>query len=80
MHEEVHKINFKAVGVNSKLSFEGFTALTTPEKTIITQEEANQVRISNSINEAVAYNITPLAFMLAGIIIIGFLYIGGKSE
>jgi hypothetical protein len=80
MHELVHVQNFKQVGIESHLEFSGTQVLTVPEGNYKTNEDAQTTRLSNAMNEAVAYNVTPLVFMLSGVIIASALYVKGGKE
>ena len=80
MHELVHVQNFKASGVASHVEYSLTGALTVPENNFANNEIAEQVNLQNSINEAVGYNVTPLAFMICAVLVVCTIYLKGDKQ
>jgi hypothetical protein len=80
MHELVHQKNFMAEGIDSTISVKGFTVWTIPEQTNPSEEVLNRLKIENSFNESVSYNVIPAILTICGVIILCTLYLGSKHE
>jgi hypothetical protein len=80
MHELVHVANYKQVGIETHLEFQGTSVLTVPESNYKSDADAQTTRLSNAVNEAVGYQVLPIGLMICGTIFISALYVKGGKE
>jgi hypothetical protein len=80
MHELVHVQNFKADGVDSHIEFRGTVAYTIPDSNVVSVEVNNRLKLENSFNEAVAYNVAPLVLMVCATMVLCSIYLKGDKE
>jgi len=79
-HELVHVQNNNVVGFDSELKiglYNGLPAVGTQRVGEQTREMSNY-ELSQSFNEAIGYNLTPLLMGIIMTLFIGFIYIGEK--
>jgi len=82
-HEFVHAIIFRDFGCKidkihiNYLTLEGYTKATC---TNLTKEETLFMTLQHNLNEAIAYNVTPILITLLSIIIFGFYVLITKLE
>jgi hypothetical protein len=79
-HELAHVQIFKYVGVTSHVEYNLTGGLTIPDTNYPSHEAYLMSANAHGINEAVGYQITPIALMMCGVIIICSIYLGQKLE
>jgi hypothetical protein len=76
-HELVHVNNAEKEGIDSYITFlPDKLAIATVRIETGTKVLSKEGVLANSINEAVAYNLTPLFVGIMGVMFLGFFYIG----
>lgn len=79
-HEGVHVQANKYFGVDSHVEYGLFEAKTVSDSEFGTKEDRDNAYLVHGINEAVAYNLQPMMFVIWLTMIAGFLYVGDKVK
>jgi len=79
-HESVHVQANKYFGVDSHVEYGLFKAKTVYDSNFGTKEDRDNAYLIHGINEAVAYNLQPMMFVMWATMIAGFLYVGDKVK